>query len=41
MAEKLVEYLLVVAKDSLDVLKEQIELKTKHKMAVISTHDQE
>ena len=41
MGEKLCEHLLAIAKDSLDVLKEQIELKEKHNMGVISTHDKE
>ena len=41
MGETLCGYLLAIAKDSLDVMKEHQELREKHNMGVLITHEKE
>ena len=41
MAETLCGYLLAIAKDSLDVMKEHKDLREKHNMGVLITHEKE
>ena len=41
MGETLCGYLLAIAKDSLDVMKEHKELREKHNMGVLITHEKE
>ena len=41
MGEKLSGYLLAIAKESLDVMKDHKELREKHNMGVLMTHEKE
>ena len=41
MGEKLCGYLLGIAKDSLDVMKDHQELREKHNMGVLTVHEKE